>query len=93
VVEHFHGKEGVSGSNPEDGSNFVYSTGVGVITRNADNALITGVSAGIADAFNVDIKLIRSAFLLLVLVYGFGVTLYILFLMLMRNQPSPSLEP
>lgn len=47
------------------------------LTRNMKNAVLGGVCAGFADYFGVDPVLIRLAFILLVVLNGFGLIAYV----------------
>lgn len=57
------------------------------LSRPWDNRLIGGVAAGLADALNLDVTLVRVLFCLLALAKGLGVLLY-LGLWLLMPQPG-----
>lgn len=63
------------------------------LTRNTKNAVLGGVCAGFADYFGVDPVLIRLAFILLVVLNGFGLIAYVVGWVIMpraeRSDASP----
>ena len=56
--------------------------------KSSDNKKISGVCAGIAKYFGIDPTIIRLIFALSVLALGFGLTIYIVCLVLMPTEPE-----
>lgn len=54
--------------------------------RNTENAVIGGVCSGIGDYFNLDATLVRLAFVLAFLFFGFGPLIYIILWILMPEK-------
>ena len=77
VVEHFHGKEGVSGSSPDDGSSIIMSE-IKKLYKDPKNAKIAGVCAGLAEYFELDVSLVRILMLVSIFVSGIGIIFYII---------------
>ncbi len=57
-----------------------------MITKDTKNGILTGVCAGLARAVGVDPLLVRLAFVLAVLVYGFGLLPYLILWLLMPKD-------
>lgn len=55
------------------------------LTKSATNKTIWGVCGGVAEYLNVDVTLVRLAFLLLTLAGGPGLILYILLAIIMPD--------
>jgi len=62
----------------EKESNETKDSGEKRLFRDADNAVIAGVCAGIASFFKIDVVIIRAIFVVLFLFGGFGFPLYII---------------
>ena len=58
------------------------------LLKSSDNKKISGVCAGIAKYFGIDPTIIRLIFALSMLVLGFGLTIYIVCLVLMPTEPE-----
>ena len=56
--------------------------------KSSDNKKISGVCAGLAKYFGIDPTIIRLVFALSMLVFGFGLTIYIVCLVLMPTEPE-----
>ena len=95
MVEHLHGKEGVSSSSLERGSSFS-----GIITimakqpkrlyRDPKNAMIGGVCAGIAEYLNADPTIIRLLAVLLAFAGGGGIVAYLVGWIVIPAKPAGS---
>jgi phage shock protein C len=55
--------------------------------KSEDDKLLLGIAGGIAKYLNIDPVWIRLAFIILALIQGFGVLLYIIFWIIMPNEP------
>lgn len=58
------------------------------LLKSSDNKKISGVCAGLAKYFGIDATIIRLVFALSMLVFGFGLTIYIVCLVLMPSEPE-----
>lgn len=58
------------------------------LLKSSDNKKISGVCAGLAKYFGIDATIIRLVFALSMLVFGFGLTIYIVCLVLMPTEPE-----
>ena len=58
--------------------------------RSRDDQMIAGVCGGLGEYFEVDPTLIRVAFAIGVLVFGHGLLVYLLLLILMPMRPTIS---
>ena len=54
--------------------------------RSETDRKIAGVCGGLAEYFNIDPVIVRIIFVLLVSVYGLGLSLYIIFWILVPNK-------
>ena len=52
----------------------------------SSNKVIAGVCAGVAEYFNVDVKLVRIAWLVAAIFAGFGALLYVLLWLLVPQK-------
>ena len=72
VVEHFHGKEGVLGSNPNRGSiNERFLMQAKKFYLSTTDRKIEGVCGGLAVYFNIDSTLVRIATVIALIATGF----------------------
>ena len=58
------------------------------LLKSSDNKKISGVCAGLAKYFGVDATIVRLIFALCLLFFGFGLTIYIVCLVLMPSEPE-----
>lgn len=56
------------------------------LMKSSDNKKISGVCAGIAKYFGMDATIVRFIFALSMLIFGFGLTIYIVCLVLMPSE-------
>ena len=56
------------------------------LMKSSDNKKIAGVCAGIAKYFGMDATIVRLIFALSLLIFGFGLTIYIVCLVLMPSE-------
>ena len=56
------------------------------LMKSSDNKKIAGVCAGIAKYFGMDATIVRFIFALSLLIFGFGLTIYIVCLVLMPSE-------
>jgi len=56
------------------------------LMRDENNKLVAGVCSGLGNYFNVDPVLVRLAFILAVLLFGFGILPYILLWIIMPKR-------
>ena len=56
------------------------------LMKSSDNKKIAGVCAGIAKYFGMDATIVRFIFALSMLIFGFGLTIYIVCLVLMPSE-------
>ncbi len=61
------------------------------LTRSADK-MIGGVCAGVAEYFHLKPSLVRTVWVLLLLLYGFGAFLYVALLIVMPRKRRPHYE-
>jgi phage shock protein C len=55
--------------------------------RSRKNRVLAGVCGGIAEYFNLDPMIIRLAWIIISLAYGFGIAAYIIAWLLIPNNP------
>jgi phage shock protein C len=91
VVEHFHGKEGVSGSNPEDGSIFTMRNKR--LYKTKDGAMLFGVCAGLAEYFDIDPTLVRLLLVASVFFGGMGIVVYLVAAVILPNKSDVYTPP
>lgn len=58
------------------------------LLKSSDNKKIAGVCAGLAKYFGIDATIVRLVFALCMLFIGFGLTIYIVCLVLMPSEPE-----
>ncbi len=58
------------------------------LRRPFSGRMITGVAAGVADYFDIDVTLVRIAFVALVVIGGAGIPLYLAGLLLIPDEGS-----
>lgn len=58
------------------------------LMKSSDNKKIAGVCAGLAKYFGIDATIVRLIFALSLIVFGFGLTIYIVCLVLMPTEPE-----
>ena len=58
------------------------------LLKSSDNKKIAGVCAGLAKYFSIDATIVRLVFALCMLFIGFGLTIYIVCLVLMPSEPE-----
>ena len=58
------------------------------LMKSVNNKRISGVCAGLAKFLGIDATIVRLAFALSLLVFGFGLTIYIVCLVLMPTEPE-----
>ena len=77
---------GESDSQPEP--RYGYDPGHTALRRPFQDRMLTGVSAGLARYFGVDVTLVRIAFVVLTIVGGAGIPLYLAGLLLIPDEGS-----
>ena len=93
VVEHRHGKAGVSGSSPDDGSIIqkVFVGKVKKLYRSTSDRKIAGVCGGLAEYFGIDSVIVRLIFFVLLLPGGApGFLPYLLLWIIVPEKPTKS---
>lgn len=58
------------------------------LMRTSQNKMIAGVAAGLAEYLNVDITLVRLAFVILALAGGPGLLIYLIMWLVMPEAPA-----
>ena len=56
------------------------------LRKNKKAGTISGVCAGIADYFNIDVAIVRLVWVLLAMVYGGGILAYIICALIMPDE-------
>lgn len=59
------------------------------LTRNSEDQMIFGVCSGVAAYLNVDPVLVRLAFVILTLLHGWGILLYVVLAIIMKETNDP----
>ena len=88
MVEHFHGKEGVSSSSLERGS--ILFCAMKKLYRSRTDRKVAGVCGGLATYTNTDVTLWRVAAVILALPGGPSILIYFLLWLIMPEAPHKS---
>lgn len=63
------------------------------LTKSKDDRVIDGVCGGLAEYFGIDTVIVRLAFVVFTLINGFGILLYIIFMIIMPKPESDEQVP
>ena len=73
---------------PQQPEGYVAAQPKKMLMRSSQNKKLSGVCAGIAKYFGVDATIVRLLFAICMLAIGFGLTIYIVCLVLMPTEPE-----
>ncbi|MCL7410262.1 MAG: PspC domain-containing protein [Methanosarcinaceae archaeon] len=63
------------------------------LTKSRDDRVIDGVCGGLAEYFGIDTVIVRLAFIVFTLINGFGILLYIIFMVIMPKPEDDENTP